>query len=66
VKTLADTKDLKETAKEITNKVGRVNNTTDKITTTTQSYRDILSQNPVAANKHSLDPKVLGDMERKA
>jgi len=66
VKTLADTKDLKETAKEITNKVGRVNNTTDKITTTTQSYRDILSQNLVAANKHSLDPKVLGDMERKA
>ena len=34
VKTLADTKDLKETVKEITNKVGRMNNATDKITTT--------------------------------
>ena len=38
VKTLLDTKDLKETAKEITNKVGRVNDATDKITTTTQLY----------------------------
>jgi len=34
-KTLADIKDLKEIAKEIANKVGRVNNATDKITTTT-------------------------------
>ena len=34
-KTLADTKDLKEIAKEIANKVGRVNDATDKIATTT-------------------------------
>ena len=64
-RTLADTKDLKETAKEIANKVGRVNDTTDKIATTTQSYHNVLLQNPAAAaaGKHSLDPKVLGDME---
>jgi hypothetical protein len=68
VRTLTDTKDLKETAKEIANKVGRVNDATDKIATTTQSYCNVLSQNLVAAvaGKHSLDPKVLGDMERKA
>jgi hypothetical protein len=34
-KSLADTKDLKEIAKEIANKVGRVNDATDKIATTT-------------------------------
>jgi hypothetical protein len=34
-KTLTDTNNLKETMKEITNKVGRVNDTTDKIATTT-------------------------------
>ena len=66
-KTLADTKDLKKTTKEITNKVGKVNDATDKIATTTQSYCDILLQNLVAAaGKYSLDPKILGDMERKA
>jgi hypothetical protein len=65
VRTLTDTKDLKETAKEIANKVGRVNDATDKIATTTQSYCNVLSQNLAAAvaGKHSLDPKVLGDME---
>ncbi len=65
-KTLTDTNDLKEITKVITNKVGKVNDATDKIATTTQSYRDVLSQNPVATGKHNLDPKVLGDMERKA
>jgi hypothetical protein len=44
-----------------------VNDATDKIATTTQLYRDVLSQNPVAAaGKYSLDPKILGDMEQKA
>jgi methyl-accepting chemotaxis protein len=66
-KTLADMKDLKKTTKEITNKVGKVNDATDKIATTTQSYCDVLLQNLVAAaGKYSLDPKILGDMERKA
>jgi len=65
-KTLTDTNDLKEITKVITNKVGKVNDATDKIATTTQSYRDVLLQNPVATGKHNLDPKVLGDMERKA
>ncbi len=35
VKTLADTKELTETTKEIVSKVGKVNDTANKITTTT-------------------------------
>jgi uncharacterized protein YoxC len=65
-KTLADIQNMKEATNEISSKVGKVNEAADKIATTTQSYRDALTQNPVTANKSSLDPKVLGDMERRA
>ena len=65
-KILADSKDLKEATKEVSSKVGKVNDAVDKIATTTQSYRNVLAQRPLTANNSSLDPKVLGDMERKA
>jgi len=65
-KTLADTKELTETTKEIASKVGKVNDAANKITTTTQSYSNALKHSPAAMVKHSLDPKVLGDMECKA
>jgi hypothetical protein len=57
-KTLADTKDIKEATKDLTGKVGKVNDATDKIASTTQSYRDILMRNPIAAGKNDLDPKI--------
>ena len=65
-KTLADTKDIKEATKDLTGKVGKVNDAADKIASTTQSYRDILTRNPIAASKNDLDPKIQGDMDHKA
>ena len=65
-KILSDVQELKEEMKELANKVGKVNAATDKIADTTQSYCDTLTQSPAAANRSNLDPKVLGDMERKA
>jgi hypothetical protein len=56
-KMLADTRDIKEATKDITSRVGKVNDAADKIASTTQSYRDILTQNPIAAGKNDLDPK---------
>jgi hypothetical protein len=65
-KALADMQEIKVAAKDIASKIGKVTDATDKIATTTQSYRDILAQNPVPVNKPSLDPKVLSDMECRA
>jgi hypothetical protein len=65
-KALADTQEIKVAAKDIASKIGKVTDATDKIATTTQSYRDILAQNPAPVNKPSLDPKVVSDMERRA
>jgi hypothetical protein len=65
-KTLVDTRDIKEATKDITSRVGMVNNAADKIASTTQSYRDILTQNPITAGKNDLDPKIQGDMKCKA
>jgi hypothetical protein len=65
-KTLANIQNMKEATNKISNKVGKVNEAMDKIATTTQSYHDAFVQNSVAANKPSLDPKVLGDMECRA
>jgi hypothetical protein len=66
-KTLVDPQDLKELAKEISSKVGKVNNAVDKIASNTQTYWDVFAQSPPAVtSKFTLDPKVLGDMECKA
>jgi len=42
-KALADTQNLKETNKEISSKVGKVNDTADKIASDTKTYWDILT-----------------------
>jgi hypothetical protein len=65
-KSLTDTQNLKEATKEIASKVGKVNDTADKIASDTQTYRDILTQSPAVASKLALDPKVLGDIECRA
>lgn len=46
--------------------MGKVNDTTDKIASNTQTYRDVLTQSPAVVSKFAIDPKVLGDMERRA
>jgi hypothetical protein len=65
-KTLADTQNLKEITKEISSKVGKVNNAADKIVSDMQTYQDVLAQSPAVASKFAIDPKVLGDMECRA
>jgi hypothetical protein len=65
-KALAITQNLSEATKEISSKVGKVNDATDKIASDSQTYRDVLAQSPAVVTKFALDPKVLGDMERKA
>ena len=65
-KALMDMQDLKEAAKDIASKVGKVTDAMDKIATTTQSYRDTLVQSLAVKSKSSLNPKVLGDIECRA
>ena len=57
-KILTDSKDLKEVTKELSSKVGKVNDAVDKIASTMQSYQDVLAQSPMVTNSSSLDPKV--------
>ena len=50
----------------ILSKIGNVTSTADKIADATQSYQDVLVTRQTPAYRTSVDPKVLGDMERKA
>ena len=65
-KVLGTMQEVMEATKDIASKIGKVTDATDKIASTTQSYHDILAQNPVPINKPSLNPKILSDMERRA
>ena len=64
-KTLKATEDLKGGTNDLISKVGNVTDVADKIASTTQSYRDVLASQ-VPTHKNSVDPKVLGDIERRA
>ena len=59
-------KDLKGDTASILSKLGQVTNVTDKIASTTQSYKDVLVARQEPSLRSSVDPKVLGDMDRKA
>ena len=65
-KTLKVSEDLKGGTNDLICKVGNVTSVADKIANTMQSYRDVLVAGQASAHKASVDPKVLGDMERKA
>jgi len=65
-KTLKAAEDLKGGTKDLISKVGNVTSVADKIASTTQSYRDVLVARQAPSHKNSVDPKVLGDMDRKA
>ena len=59
-------KDLKGETNSIISKLGQVTNVADKIASTTQSYRDVLVAGQAPTLRSSVDPKVLGDIDRKA
>jgi hypothetical protein len=65
-KTLKTAEELKGGTNDLICKVGNVTSVADKIANATQSYRDVLVARQAPAYKASVDPKVLGDMERKA
>ena len=64
--TAGTVKDLKGDTSSMLNKLGQVTNVADKIASTTQSYKDVLVAGQAPLLKSSVDPKVLGDMDRKA
>ena len=65
-KTLKVAEDLKGGTNDLISKVGNVTSVADKIASTTQSYRDALVSRQPPSHKTSIDPKVLGDIDRKA
>ena len=64
-KALKVAEDIKGKTSDIISDVGKVTSATVKIADTTQSYRDALMSKQTPANKSSVDPKVLSDIERK-
>ena len=64
-KALKVAEDIKGKALDIISNVGKVTSTMDKITNTMQLYCDVLMTNQLPANKSTIDPKVLSDMEHK-
>ena len=65
-KALKASEELKGETSNILNKIGNVTSVAAKIADNTQSYRDALVSRPAPTHKTSVDPKVLGDLDRKA
>jgi hypothetical protein len=57
---------LKGESSNILNRIGKVTSVADKIADNTQSYCDALVSRQSPTHKASVDPKVLGDIDRKA
>ena len=53
-------------SKELESKVAKITDTADQLVVATTPYRDAVLSNPPQTIKTFTDPKVLGDMERKA
>ncbi len=56
---------LQTSTRELEGKVDKVTVATDRIVTTTTSYRDALLAKPAGQNKSNANPKVISDLERK-
>lgn len=65
-KVLSITEELRGGTNDLISKVGNVTSVADKIANTTQSYRDVLVANRAPSHKDTVDPRILGDVERKA
>ena len=53
-------------AKDLASRVGKVSEATNKIASGVGSYRDALLADPIRSNRPAADPRVLGDIDRKA
>ena len=60
------TDSLRSSTRDLEDKVLKVNDTTDKLATTTMSYRDAMLAKPANANRTSADPKVLNSVDKRA
>lgn len=58
------TDNLHSTTQNLENKIGKVNDTMDKLANTTMLYRDAIMANP--KNRPRVDPKVLSGIDKKA
>ena len=65
-KLLNDTESVAAATKDLSGKVGKITDTADKIATDTSSYRDAVLARPPQTLRANTDPKVLGDLDRKA
>ena len=65
-KALKMSEELKGETSDILHKIGKITDITDKIADATQSYRDVLVARQTPTHKADVDPKVLGDMDRRA
>src|SRR6266852_1145565 len=57
---------LHSTTKDLEGKMVKVNDSTDKLASTTKSYRDAMMANSTNPNRTCTDPKVLINVDRKA
>ena len=60
------TDSLRSSTKDLETKVLKVNDTTDRLATTTMSYRDAIMAKPANSNRTSADPKLLSSMDKRA
>jgi hypothetical protein len=65
-KTRATAEEAKTAASNLEGKVSKVADAADKIETCTKSYRDVVMTKAAPAAIANVDPKILGDRERKA
>jgi len=57
---------IKSSSFEMDRKVGKITDTADKIAVTTSSYRDTVLSKPAHPLRADSDPKISGDLDRKA
>jgi hypothetical protein len=65
-KLIKDTECVDAATKDLTGKVGKITDTTDRIATDTSKYHDAVLSRPVQTLRTNADPKVLVDIERKS
>jgi len=65
-KLLKDTEDVAAATRDLLGKVSKITDTADKIATDTSKYRDAVLSRPTLTLRANTDPKVLGDLDRKA